>query len=721
MTKRLLAIAVCVVLTSFVCRADDKLVGSWRLVRDSDGTTPRPGATITLTLNADGTLKVKAAQPGETVEDTGSWEAAGGKITLHFDELDNEGVDDGTYSLAGPMLTLPFRMIGAGRGTSVWRSATAGQAKVDDDTTVLAVIQAELKEAQAQENANQRRKMDQAAARGGASLAENYYGQAVAFFLKGYLNEAWYGFAKAASLSPTNAVYLNNLSSVLMELERIDAAIMLLDWVNKYFPTLDSPFANRGIAALRAGDCGGARKALTTALRLSPENGMYEYSLCEAERCAGNEQKAEQYCQLAWRHGYAGKKGGEGEGEDGEGEGEGEGQGGKGKGSGAGKGGTKSPGGTKKPTGTKPPKPPKPKQDQKKGIPKEWVGRYQAQYVRARSGENAREATTQFGQGMTGTTTNLQTLACAKQFSMTISADGTINGQGKIMYVYQGKAINPAMALMPMAGVASQGGFAVNLKGGFQLRDWSFRGRIDEDGNIEVTGLPEQELDLLNVGQYQKIKTWSPFPVYDKSQMRGPFRMTLVVEENTKPVIHVDHWLELGDRQIRRVHYQARIVKSDESITPDCKYEEPKKPKCPARESLKTKVKYAKDNGMVVEVSKDLGSGDMGTAVGVKGAGSKGSLEGTIDNNGSMSLEGEYGAMTGSVQYDMTDGSYQISAGVGISTEKMTKKGFPGKITEKLQLTYDSKCGWGIKGTLGGELGSASAEIEGTVFLTQGP
>ncbi len=52
---------------------------------------------------------------------------------------------------------------------------------------------------------------------------------------------------------------------------------------------------------------------------------------------------------------------------------------------------------------------------------------------------------------------------------------------------------------------------------------------------------------------------------------------------------------------------------------------------------------------------------------------------------------------------------------------KLTPKGFPAKIKEKLELTYDSKCGWGIKGTVGGGAFGGSAAIEGCVFLTKGP
>ena len=724
--KRILLIVLSIVLG--VAAWGQSLQGTYRIVQDSTGTKPKGGAIVEITFG-QGTFTFRAVQPGETVDDKGTYSVRGSTITMDFAELE-QGHQSGPYSLSNGILTLPFKMFSAGKGSSTWRSSwTPPDQKGEpagSPSTLSEVLRQALKDAQSQNNASQRQKMDATAAQDAAQfkggLAEAYYAQAIAFFLRGYLYEAWYGFAKAANLQQTNAVYLNNLATTLMELDQYDPAITILKWLADFFPSLDMPFGNLGVAYVKNGDCEKGRKALERALQLDPENGMVNYAYGKALSCLGRKDEAKRYYTAAWNKGYSGDEGG-GDETGGSGEG-GTGAGGSGTGSGTGAGsggrGGKSGGKGTGTAGSRGGKPPSPggKDQEKRGIPPEWVGHWEAKYVRARSGENAGEANTQFGKGMTGTNINLQTLACAKEFSMEVRSDGSISGRGKIMYVYQGKALNPAMMLMPGAAIASGGGFACNLKNGYQIRDWSFTGTVDPEGNVEIRGIPEEQLDLLNVGKWQKIKSWSPLPPDGPgAAMRGPFHMTLTVEENTQPVIHVDQWLDLGDKLIRRVHYQARILRTDDHLTPDCKYEAPKKPKCPHREYLKTKIKYGQKNGVTVEAAKDLGTGEVTTKVG----GSAGNVEAGLDSKGTVSVDGSYGYATGSTKVNINDGSYQISVGVGVDTERLAPKGFPAKIKEKLELTYDSKCGWGIKGTIGGGAFGGSAAVEGCVFLTKGP
>jgi Tfp pilus assembly protein PilF len=726
------------ILASLFCLAQ-ALPGTYSLVQDSDGTKPKSGAVIKLTLTADGSVSLSAVQPGQTFQDSGTYSATGDRMTLHFEQMD-KGCTNQKYSLQGSVLTLPFKMLSDGPGASTWKSEWAGQSADgnagEQQGSIFEVVRQTLQEASQQDNAVQRRQMDAMAAQDTSQYSDGiagaYYGQSIAYFLRGYLYEAWYGFAKACSLHPQNAVYLNNLATVLLKLDKPDTAVAILKWIADTFPVLDTPYGNLGIAYVKAGECEKGRKALERAMQLDPENGMYEYAYGKALSCLGRADEAKRYYAIAWSHGYGGGGTGEdggdettgpGEGDTGTGNGSGTGTSGTGtSGSSSGRSGKSGQGASGHPTPSGHRSTNSHNQNERNGIPPEWVGHWEAKYVRARSGENNREANTQFGKGITGTNINLQTLACAKEFSMEISSDGSIHGRGKILYVYQGKAINPAMMLMPLFSVASNGGFACNLKNGYQLRDWDFSGKVDKDGNVEIRGLPTQQLDLLNVGKWQKITPWSPMPPDGPGKaMLGPFHMRLTEEENSQPVIHVDQWLDLGDKLIRRVHYQAHILKTDTPITPDCKYVAPKKEKCPHHQYMKTKIKYAPKNGVTVEVSKDLGSGDVSTKVGASSSvGSNGSVEAGVDSKGNMSLDGSYGMATGSVKYNMEDGSYQVSAGVGIDSSKLTP-GFPGKIKEKLELTYDSKCGWGIKGTMSGQVGSASASVEGCVFLTQGP
>jgi len=96
------------------------LSGSYLLVRDSDGQTPKNNATVTITFRGGktGTLAMSAVQPGETVKDNGRYSTIGNRITMQFDEID-WGAQSKPFSLVGCTLTLPFRAFG-GTGTSTW-------------------------------------------------------------------------------------------------------------------------------------------------------------------------------------------------------------------------------------------------------------------------------------------------------------------------------------------------------------------------------------------------------------------------------------------------------------------------------------------------------------------------------------------------------------------------------------------------------------------------
>jgi len=690
--------------------------GTYRMIKDSSGTAPKAGAVVELAF-AKSTFTFKAVQPGETVEDKGTYRIAGNTITLAFEELE-QGRQSGPFALKDGVLTLPFMMFSDGKGTSTWQNAdTLAASAAASGSTLGEVLKRTLEDAQ--KSAKERTKVDRLAAlavgdvKGG--LAEAYYVQASLFFFKSYYFEAWYGFAKAAQLQPTNGIYLNNLAMVLMELDRYGDALVILKEVTVWFPDLDPPWGNLATAYWKTQDLAKAEAAVKRAISLSPGTGLYQYLYGKILKEKGRKQEAQKYFDQAWVLGYAGSGR---EGEPGGGQGDGR------------EGGTPAPG-TSAPGATAPgaaakgsPTPVKPGQGRPapkdKPFPPEWVGHYEAKYVRARSGETGKEANTQFGQGMTGTSINLQTLACAKAFSMDISATGAITGHGKVMYVYQGKAASPVMGLTPAPLLAGQGGFGTNLKGGYQIRDWSFRGQADADGNVEIQGLPEGQLDLLNVGKWQKISTWSPLPPDAPGPaMRGPFHLKLATGKESGPHIRVDQWLDLNDKLIRRVHYQAFIVKSAQALTPDCQYVKPEEPKCPASEYLKTKVSMTPHEGVTVEASTTYQKGEGGVEAQQETTTKVGTDAVNIDTTGKISAEGSKGMFTGSAEFSPTDGSYAVSVGVGIDTSSVLK-GSPASISQKIELVYDSKCGWGIKGTLGAKAGKAGAGVEGAVFFTKG-
>lgn len=692
--------------------------GTYRLLKDSNGTMPKKGAVVELSFAAK-TFTFKAVQPGETVEDKGTYRLIGNHITISFEEM-VQGRQSGPYSLKDGVLTLPFMMIGEGKGTSTWKSTDAIPASVTPSGGTLGeVLRRTLEASQKQDNAKQRANVDRLAmlaladVKGG--LAESYYVQAFLFFMKSYYYEAWYGFAKAANLAPTNGVYLNNLAMVLMELDQYGDALVILKEVTIWFPQLDPPLGNLATAYWKTRDLTKAETAVKRAMAISPQTGLYQYLYGKILKEKGRKQEAQKYFDEAWILGYAGSGH---EGEPGGGSESGtSAAGSSASGSGASSPGTASAGRPRQDRSNrgKPGQPPK-----DKPFPPEWVGHYEAKYVRARSGENAQEANTQFGKGMIGTNINLQTLACAKEFSMDISNEGAITGHGKVMYVYQGKAVNPMMGLTPAPLMVGQGGFGANLKGGYQLRDWSFNGRVDADGKVEIQGLPQGQLDLFNVGKWQKISTWSPLPPdAPGAAMRGPFHMTLATGKESGPLIRADQWLNLNDKLIKKVHYQAFIVKSAQKLTPDCQYVKAAEPKCPASEYIKTKVSMTPHEGVTVEASTTYTKGQGGVESQQETSTKVGTDSINVDTSGKISAEGSKGMFTGSAEFNPTDGSYAVSVGVGVDTSEVLK-GSPASVSEKIELVYDSKCGWGIKGTMGAKAGKAGAGVEGAVYFSKG-
>jgi hypothetical protein len=101
-----------------------EIAGTYVLLGDSDGTSPRTGAKLELTFSggASGSVKLVAVRPGENYRDTGAYSIANRQITIHFKEVD-WAANHQPYTLDGCRLTLPFMAVSAatGPGTSAWQ------------------------------------------------------------------------------------------------------------------------------------------------------------------------------------------------------------------------------------------------------------------------------------------------------------------------------------------------------------------------------------------------------------------------------------------------------------------------------------------------------------------------------------------------------------------------------------------------------------------------
>ena len=118
-----LALSLCLLGAAAASPPVDDIAGSYTLLGDSDGTTLKKGAVITLTLGGDarGSVTVLATQPGQTVSDSGTFSARDGRITMRFLEMEWR-VERQPYQFDGCTLTLPFKALSGtpGPGTSTW-------------------------------------------------------------------------------------------------------------------------------------------------------------------------------------------------------------------------------------------------------------------------------------------------------------------------------------------------------------------------------------------------------------------------------------------------------------------------------------------------------------------------------------------------------------------------------------------------------------------------
>jgi len=289
--------------------------GTWRLMKDQDGRIPKSGSVIEITFRS-GQVSLKATQPDETVTDTGTYSVKGRQITIEFKDLD-KGRQSGLFSRSADTLVLPFPMLGDGKGGSIWMTPAALDAflakvpsKPSAPETMPALLARVQKVAEAFGNDQQRQAMAQRAqanaGRYSGGEAEAWYAQAAILFMKGFYREAWYGFARAAVLKPTNAVYLNNLATTLQEIGSQTDARRILEWVTANYPNLDPPWGSLAVSCLALNDAACTRTALQRAQALAPENGLYDYAMGRLLEQEGKKDAAQAAYRKAFGKGYGG-------------------------------------------------------------------------------------------------------------------------------------------------------------------------------------------------------------------------------------------------------------------------------------------------------------------------------------------------------------------------------------------------------------------------------
>ncbi|MGP8065387.1 MAG: hypothetical protein ACLP81_03290 [Acidimicrobiales bacterium] len=90
-------------------------------MRDSGGGTPKKGAEISLLFSVKGVAYLYAADASECVADPGTYSYAGGRLSLYFQDSDFRVNKTFALSLAKAEVTMPFQVLSAKPGTSLWK------------------------------------------------------------------------------------------------------------------------------------------------------------------------------------------------------------------------------------------------------------------------------------------------------------------------------------------------------------------------------------------------------------------------------------------------------------------------------------------------------------------------------------------------------------------------------------------------------------------------
>ncbi|HTZ17331.1 MAG TPA: hypothetical protein VMB78_02715, partial [Dissulfurispiraceae bacterium] len=103
------------------------LFGSYSLIKDSDGTAPKKGMAVNLTINDNGTCHLEATDStgaNKTLSGDGTISTKSGKVTISLPVLELN-IRNKPYSVQGDKLTLPFKVFSEGTGSSSWMKTTS--------------------------------------------------------------------------------------------------------------------------------------------------------------------------------------------------------------------------------------------------------------------------------------------------------------------------------------------------------------------------------------------------------------------------------------------------------------------------------------------------------------------------------------------------------------------------------------------------------------------
>jgi len=746
--------------------------GSYTFVQDSDG-GKRAGTEIILTLSK-GTAILVSTPANPQLTDSGSFQYANGTLTSFV--LPNVGkfARNASVSVTEGVLTLPFKLLSAGSGTSKWKApaaepATTKTARIDEKLEPLdAVLDKVLRQYEFRVPA-QVRSILVSSLEGSQQDPRSWARAGIGMNMAGYIPEAVWLLAKSAKLNP-NPQVLNNLGHVL----RLDAENTLARnvFVAARTASPNNPFILNNLAYVNynLGRLQEAEMAARRAVAVAPNEADYYWNLCKILTAQQRTTEAQAFCAEARNRGigdilYPRKPQSKGSG-DGEGDGDGEGPG-------------KGPGTPPPPKNPPPPPPddapPPPdretrpdikepeqnddsdyenapeadpdasiigqigkrdrKNDQKPPKPynfpspgkkladvspaaAQWVGHWEGEKV-----TGCINRVRNFGEGMATTKVHENLCHYVQKLSMDVDANGRITGEGEAIYVIYDKADVAATMMMPGIPFVP-GGFFATFPGGYRLRKFDVKGQVMPDGTVYIGGRPEKPMYLLNVWMIQKIYGWNVFPP--------------PANDPAKPgVLKIgkrgDTWSMEAFRQnaVSGMAYETVIYKTTKkyNMVKGCRVQ------CDSEAKLKDAEKKCsftagpvkiEGNKQQLEAEVNMANfqikaganygneGDIDKLIKAQGKNQCTAQEGLNEEAGTMKAQATVNKIGFSSERNPITGDETFSFGIMEADISESKGPFGGEAKTSLKFVVNSRCGFGLKWSVAGKVGAeGSTEAAG--------
>jgi tetratricopeptide (TPR) repeat protein len=688
--------------------------GTYVFFRDSDGVTAPTEFSVTLTLS-HGTATLVSTPPKAGYTDSGSYSYSSGKLSSFVLPRMGKFARRGSVTLSNGTLTLPFKLMSTGVGTSTWHAPKTEENSANDSQPLNKLLDEILKEYEDRIPLQVKTVLLELS----GTSARKLLNSGIAWNMAGYIPEAAFLLARSARLDPAPPT-LNNLAHVLsLDDEAVSARKVLLS-ARRSAPSNPYILNNLAFADYQLQRYSEAEMASRKAVSFAPEPDFY-WNLCKilyAENKYGESRAACAEAETrgikkmlypgASPKGSSGKTGDEGSGGTPDGPHEGGDAGGP-----PAPDGPPAPGadnGDNRGEDLKPPssnddeaalnaapidpdssiigqigkrdtandgKEPKPYRFPRNSKPLrelnpkagDWVGHWEGDKVMG-----CINRVRNFGEGLTTTKVHENLCHYAQKTSFDVDENGNITGKGQAIYVIYDKADAYATMMLPLP--VPPGGFFATFPGGYRVREFDIEGVVQPDGTVLIGGRSMKPMMLLNVYAFTKVYPWNVFPPpADDASKPGVLQIQR----------HDGTWtMEATRRGIKTgMNYQTVIYKTRQkrNMVKCCRVycEKP------------VEAKDSGDNQTIKDVKCSLGAGPASLTA------SKDGLEGELDLGAvkvSSSGEGMKGeASVGGVKISGSSENLSVEVDTGAITAKVgADYGKPGDIAKLMKAQQANSC-----------------------------